>query len=199
MSENENKMQLSCMIDGELDGSQRSFLLRRLQHDEELEGRWDRYHRIRDVMRKHPVDASLDLAGKVSAALVDEPTPGRLGTARWVKPAAGLAVAASVAVAAFTTLYEEPVGPAPLQPVAVASEPAPTTYANVPTLPQRARVASGSITTAEDPRLQAYIVRHNQASGLRGQGLVPYVYMVSSPTNGDENESAGGNDRDASE
>ncbi|MDX1569475.1 MAG: sigma-E factor negative regulatory protein [Xanthomonadales bacterium] len=201
MSENEKEMQLSCMMDGELGASQGSFLLRRLEHDQELESRWDRYHRIRDVMRKQPVQATCDLSERVAAVLADEPAPRPSGLPRWMKPAAGIAVAASVAVAAFSALYEDPVNPVPLDSVAAADSPAPTrNFANVPTVPQRAQVASGSVApAAENPRLQAYIVRHNQASGRRGQGLVPYVYMVSSPNQDDDSEPAAGTDRDASD
>lgn len=93
---------LSAFIDGELASSERAFLLRRLQHDEELRGCYERYHLIGDCLRGHANVTKVDLAARVRAAVQDERAPERSlpwrGGLRW---AAGFATTAIVAAAAF--------------------------------------------------------------------------------------------------
>lgn len=94
------KEQLSALVDGELGRDERAFLLRRLEHDEELRATWTRYHLMRDVLARRHTEPEMDLSGRVMAAL-DAPqvaaTTGRQPVAGWMRPALGLAVAASVA------------------------------------------------------------------------------------------------------
>lgn len=192
MSNDNHKEQLSCLMDGELGRSEGGFLLRRLTRDRELQGFWARYHLCRDVLRKQRVRSTGDLVERVSAALAEQPTPRRASVPRWVRPVAGVAVAATVAVAVFNSLYLEPTVTAPAEAAAVPTKRA---FEGAPTLPQRATVAAGPIRGNDasiDPRLQAYVLRHNQASVRRGQGLVPYIYMVSTPENAETADDASG-------
>lgn len=97
--------QLSALMDGELGRDERAFLMRRLEHDAELRAVWTRMHLIRDVMTHRPGGAAtLNLAEGVMQALADEERVAPRVTASaagpvW-RPWAGLAVAASVAMAA---------------------------------------------------------------------------------------------------
>jgi negative regulator of sigma E activity len=98
--------QLSAMFDGELPQAQCELLARRLSRDEQLKARWGRYAAISATIRAEG-GARLDagLARRVSAAVSREPsllarqTTRRVARAAhgWVRPVAGLGVAAGVA------------------------------------------------------------------------------------------------------
>ncbi|HSX65013.1 MAG TPA: RseA family anti-sigma factor, partial [Pseudoxanthomonas sp.] len=49
--DNHYHLQLSALMDGALAPDQARFLLRRLQHDEELTGCWERWQLLGDVLR----------------------------------------------------------------------------------------------------------------------------------------------------
>ena len=101
-----NRQQLSALVDGELASDEARFLLRRLQHDPELQACQERWALLGDVMRgKAVAPAPLDFAARVSAAVAQEPVPRaeprrelRTGWRRW---SGGAALAASVAAVAF--------------------------------------------------------------------------------------------------
>jgi sigma-E factor negative regulatory protein RseA len=98
--------QLSAMFDGELPPAQCELLARRLSRDEQLKARWGRYAAIGATIRAEG-GARLDagLARRVSAAISKEPSLLARQTTRraarsgfgWVRPVAGLGVAAGVA------------------------------------------------------------------------------------------------------
>lgn len=99
----QRRQQLSALVDGDLVPDQARFLLRRLGHDAELVGRWQRWHLIGDVLRGQPV-ATLPggpgaFAAQVAAAVSREgPRPVAARRPRWQHVAA---LAASVAVVAL--------------------------------------------------------------------------------------------------
>ena len=107
--------QLSALMDGELEDPLRDESLAAVGRDAEMAARWERYHLISDVLHREVSGASLTggLAERVSEALRDEPTvlaprpPAwrRLG-ARVGRQVAGLAVAASVAVAVVLVAWQ---------------------------------------------------------------------------------------------
>lgn len=109
---------LSALLDDYRDDDESRRLLNALQTDVNQQYTMQRYQMIGDVMRKElPDRIQLDLAARVRADLAVEPTlavrqrethstPGA-GIAWWswlFKPAAGLAVAASVALVAITSM-----------------------------------------------------------------------------------------------
>ena len=108
------RQQLSAMLDGSLAPDQARFLLRRLQHDHELAGCWERWQVYGDLMRggAHALLPS-DFSQRVAAALAEEgehaaaamPAAVRAGWTRW---AGGAALAASVAVAALFVVQRQP-------------------------------------------------------------------------------------------
>ena len=95
--------QLSALVDGDLAPDQAGFLMRRLAHDPELKGRWQRWHLVGDVLRGQPVVAlpggADGFAARVAAAVTAERArpAGRL---RW-QHGLGAALAASVAAVAL--------------------------------------------------------------------------------------------------
>lgn len=106
MSEALNE-QLSALVDDELDRAELPLLMRQLERSDSLKGQLERYYLMREAMRRElPAAASLDLAGRVSAALEAEPEHKGVRPRRTrghaLKPAAGLAIAASVAVLAVS-------------------------------------------------------------------------------------------------
>lgn len=179
----ESREHLSCLMDGEISRETGRFLVRRLGADQELSATWARYHLVRDCLRHQ--DGRLvgnGLSSRVRRAIDDEaaPAPSRKWSARWLKPAAGLAVAASVALLAIVA-----VGPGrqSLQPagenaagVAVAeSFTSPQALTPLPVSQQ----ASLSGQSADSNRMNAYLLRHYQATGATGgRGFVTFVPIV---------------------
>jgi negative regulator of sigma E activity len=93
--------QLSAFMDGETHKTEHDLLLRRLEVDHDLTGRWERYHVIRDVVQRqyHP-ELPRGFADRVMAALESEPTAMRHPNRRVARlggPLSGLALAATVA------------------------------------------------------------------------------------------------------
>jgi anti-sigma factor RsiW len=140
--------QLSAMFDDELPAAQCELLARRLSRDEELRERWGRYAAIGATIRAEGgsrLDA--ELARRVSVAIALEPPVvaepmrprSRRFASRWWAPVGGVAVAASVAVAAILWVRFES-SPADSQVVAKAAS-------GTPGVGQSA----GSLTVANTP------------------------------------------------
>lgn len=128
-----SREQLSALMDGALPEDQTRFLLRRLQHDAELAGSWERWRLASDVMRGMAPARHLpaDFASRVSATLHGDEiaaTPAA-ATSRpaWLRRGAGIgALAAALAVVALMgrPALEEPSSPAaPPQMAAVSTPP----------------------------------------------------------------------------
>ena len=96
----ESREHLSCLMDGEINRETGRFLVRRLGADRELCATWARYHLVRDCLRNQDGGlAGNGLSGRVRRAIEDHqaPTSAARRARDWLRPAAGLAVAASVA------------------------------------------------------------------------------------------------------
>ncbi len=114
--QNEN---LSAFVDGEHDGQ---FNLSDVLNDSAMAGKWQRYHLMRDTLRKEmPSELNLDLSASIAAALELEPTilapkrswrdlPVVAQVVPFARQAGQLAVAASVAVAVIIGVqnYNQP-------------------------------------------------------------------------------------------
>jgi len=138
---------LSAGVDGELAHEQLRFLLRRLDHDADLQQAWARYHVIRDVLRQQAVAAGSGIAERVQRA-IDLPDTDMVASPlaghrmhHWLRWSGGGAIAAGVAVAAL--MLAQPAGdgsnrrmaPTASSQAAVAdlaNAPQPTTPAAVP-------------------------------------------------------------------
>lgn len=133
-----HRRQLSAMMDGELSPDQARFMLRRLQHDGELAGCWERWQVAGDVLRGRghallPADFSRRVAAAIAAPAEDATPavaeaasgtvsrPKHHGLMRW----GGGALAASVALVALFMARQLPDAQAPvLVEAAAAPQPA---------------------------------------------------------------------------
>jgi len=183
MSKSTHIEDLSCLMDGELSDDQARFLIRRLTHDSELRGTWARWHQSRDTAAGIPVQGIHSLAADVSRALEQDaaPSPARTSNQqqhRWLKPAAGLGVAAAVAALALN-LANQTEQPDPSAAALLAeSQPGVMTVPDAtPAFPTNV-----SATTVSSSMTEEYLMRHNAVSPTRrGQGLVDYRWIVVRP------------------
>lgn len=171
--------QLSALVDDELDAAEQALLLRQIGADSLLRQRLARYQLISDALQNHlPPRLDVGFHSTVHAALQDEPAihlePSRF--AGMVKPVAGLAVAASVAVVAVLSLQAVRTE-APSSTPLVASAPVAQDYL-------RAEIKAPPAGTREAPQsLNAYLVNHNEYAVNRG--MLPYVRLVGHEMNVD--------------
>jgi sigma-E factor negative regulatory protein RseA len=184
--------QLSEFVDGQVKRETGMFFAKRLSADPELQATWSRYHLIRECVRHRgaPGQAS-QLQRRVALAIAAEPEPGRAAAAsnnRWLRPVAGLAITAVVAVTAVIGVQnrgaqpgagtlQSPAGTEVVQFTTPQNNGlGPVSNAAVPVSYQAGSVASSQ-------RLNAYLLRHNQVTANSGRGGVIYLApMVSART-----------------
>ena len=183
----DSKEHLSSLMDGEVSQETGRFLVRRLGADASLRETWARYHLIRDCLRNqesHLVQA--ELPHRVHRALSEDAAstvPRKAATAgKWFRPVAGFAVAASVALVAVLTVIggnrDELSPPVTDSAPSVASES--FTSPNIVAVTPRSTPVNLSGTSPRDnPRMNAYFLRHYQVTGdAGGRGFVPFVPIV---------------------
>ncbi len=171
--------QLSVFMDGELPDAEHELLIRQLTRDHGLLDKWGRYHLIRDAMLNHlPVHVDAGLPERISAAMEDEPehlqADQQAMSRQWVRPLAGFAVAASVALVAVLGLQDvnQP-GVTPVLPEIASVQPQapqvlPIQRASVNGLRWNAQPAIAN-------RLNGYLVNHNESvSSNQLQGMIHY-------------------------
>lgn len=181
MSEKLNE-QISALVDGELPEAEQELLLARLARDPDLKRSWQAYHLIGASLRNQlPDRTDQNLVARVGRALESDPPLSDTGSGStrmlpgMLKPLAGLAIAASVAVVAVLTVQQ--LQPAGGNSPIVASAPVTDArggYARVDEGQGQQRLAS----QAPD-YLNQYLVNHNEyaaSSGIRG--MLPYVRIV---------------------
>ena len=164
---------MSAFLDDELPDEEADLLLRRLQGDADLRSAAGRFLLIGQALRGERLPG--DLAGRVAAALGAETTyeSGAAPAARnrWLRPAAGAAVAATVAVVALMGLDDnrEATGPeavtadVPEQAApAVGAEEDSGGYAY--TVPVDAPVTVRPVN-AVPARLTNYMISHGERAG----------------------------------
>jgi len=165
---------MSAFLDDELADSEAELLLRRLPGDEELRRVARCYLLTGQALRGENL-AGIDLAGRVAAALDDETTyagvEAETARSRWLRPTAGVAVAATVAVVALMGLQNtgEVTGPETVTadtpaeaPSAVPLDGAAEGYAY--TVPADAQVTARPLT-AVPARLTNYMISHGERAG----------------------------------
>ncbi len=174
MSESLNE-QVSACVDDENDAGETALLLRRLSQDDGLRSRWARYHLISDALKKNlPEQPSLTLADRIHQAVTLEPTPQpRFSLARLLKPAAGFAIAASVAAIAVFAVHTLPTATTPAQTEQVAS------VAEVPQYTRDEGTRWDRTPPEVAARLNTYMLNHSGHAETTGmQSVVPYVRIV---------------------
>lgn len=170
--------QLSALADDELDAAEARLLLARIEREPALREAWSRYHLAGEAMRGNLSRFHFpELAGRVMSALEREPAPAApRRMPRWLKPAAGLAVAATVATVAVLGVQQQAVGPLPAEVV-------PQSAGNgVPALPYAGlRNAAWGEEAEPQPaeELAPYLEQHNRYATRRSmQGMLPYAHIV---------------------
>ena len=203
-----NRLQLSALIDGELPPDEARFLLRRLQHDAELGGCWERWQLCGDVLRGR-VGAPMHsgFAARVAIVVAREPgAPSRIATGgpRWLRWGGGVALAASVAVIALFMARQSPNGAgtpaaetstrtAAVLPGARTAAPKPVALAPSPVVPDRAGQLATAVAVADMPRrLAARRSRgQSQRAAMRaGTAGTAAVVPVAVATNAGESPNA---------
>lgn len=173
----ETREHLSSLMDGELSPDAGQFLTRRLGADSELNATWQRYHLVRDCLRRPgqsiaftQLSVDLDALDSEDSDAVRGPAPG-LGAPAWLRPLAGSAIAASVAVAAvFVAINLGSPSPVPTaEPFASPN--------SVPVVQHLSQPAS------YQQSMNRYLQRHSQLAGAVGQkGFVsPLPIVVTVP------------------
>ena len=174
--------QLSAFVDDELPSAETDLFVRRLVKDGELKQTMSRYGLIGEALRAPTsrTQISRDFSARIAAALEQQGDAAaevkpvnKLQTTqsgRWLKPAAGLAVAASVAWVAILTVRKPVENEAPqltaatLQSVDVTAHP--TVEADSYVVPAVASAPSAPIPAA---RLTNYVVAHSEFSSPLGR------------------------------
>lgn len=176
------RRQLSALVDGELTPDEAAFLMRRLQHDQELSGCWERWQLVGAVMRgQGGVRVANGFSARVMDAVTREPAPlTAKPQRRWLHWTGG-ALAASLALVAL--LMSRPAGPPhdaaratptlaqvqvpqpPPSPAATLIAPAP----KAPAAPDAAAQLAGAVAVADVPR--------RMANARRGSGQAQRAAM----------------------
>jgi len=154
--------QLSAFVDGELPENEAELLLRRMSQDVELRQDVAEYLAMGRLMRSEPGLARADrLHERIASAIDEKPADagdnaGALQASRAIRPLAGIAVAATVALVAIfalqqTTGVDEPASEAPV-PLASDITPGPV----VPSI------------DAQQERQQQYFRNHADSSSQLG-------------------------------
>lgn len=185
------RQQLSALVDGELSPDEAAFLMRRLQHDHDLAGCWERWHLVGAVMRgQGGVRVEDGFSTRVMDAVARErATVAAKSPRRWMHWTGG-ALAASVALVAL--LVSRPAGPprdaAQVTPVVaqvqVPQSPAPVAPApKAPTVPDAATQLAGAVAVADVPRRMANARRGSgqaQRAATRARAAAP-MQAVAAP------------------
>jgi len=177
---------ISCLMDGEINRETARFLVRRLGADEALCATWARYHLVRDCLRHQEGGlAGESLAARVRLAIESEagPVASRRSGRAWLRPAVGMAIAASVALMAIVAVAPPQTSLQPTDGVlAEGSEMPSFTSPQGLTPAPVSETASLYGSSAGDSRMNAYLLRHFQAAGSTGsKGFVTFVPIVVRP------------------
>jgi len=180
----ETREHLSALVDGEISRETSRFLVRRLGADDELRATWRRYHLVRDCIRyQDGTIAGDDLCARVSLALENEQSGkhSRKIPATWLKPVAGLAIAASVALMAIVAVGPENPG-TPQSAGELADEAQVEQFTSPQSLvpgPSSSQASFSNLSGAQGRNMDSYLVRHYQASGATGgKSFVTFVPIV---------------------
>lgn len=181
---------LSALMDGELDELSIARLLGQMKDSPELTTKWARYHLLGDAMRGDMQGfANIDLSASISAALADEvplsaAAPLKQAARQWWKPAAGLSVAASVAMAVIIGAYQLRSSDAGFEQVADAASAEvakPPVYYKGPTMV--ASTESEADLKAGQDKLNEYLRQHAQDAALgQGRSMMPFARVVNFET-----------------
>ena len=193
----QTKEHVSAFLDNELNHGEIGTTLDRVEGSDELRQTWDRYHLIGDIMRGEGMRISAaGIADRVRVQIEREPailapsTPPRRALFRepWMKPAAGAAIAASVAVVtlfAWPRLDAPDSGGSPQLAAVPVSQPRPAAV-QLAAAPQPIDDFGDGTRwknlrqPSVESKLNRFLVDHNEYASARGLGgMMPYATFVS--------------------
>ena len=186
----ETREALSAMVDGELRSEACSRLLSLLDTDADLRRAWERFHLIGDAMRQDLPEVPLDaLSTRTQEALRSEPVLIRPRPRLTIplRPVAGLALAASVAVVAVLGVRTINSGPPGAEIASLTIASVPVSSSTVPTIDPAVRhqvtqivipsavvlpsqdawlgsIRWSNAPVAADPQLNAYLLNYNDVA-----------------------------------
>jgi sigma-E factor negative regulatory protein RseA len=176
--------QISAIMDGEMESTSCSASIK----SEEFKQTWFRYHLISDCINNRiSTYHDITLSKNISEAIQSEPTilsPSSI----YLKPIAGLAVAASVAALAIIGIQQlqSPQDPNSSQtvPVAQVQTPSPQIEYGVPvSLPKSGTPRPVQVKMQSDMRINRYLLNHNEYRTNMGVGGVsPHVRLIGTGT-----------------
>ncbi len=177
-----NKEQLSAFIDGELESDH---VLDKLINEQEMKDTWSRYHLIGDALRDNlPESISNQVSIQVAKALRDEPTILAPAKKRFnIKPIAGFAIAASVAMMAVFSIQSgneinSPTNGAASIAATTVSQPQTFDFTTAQVLPAAVKQSDTPIPISNQ-RLNNYLMNHNEyRSNGSVNAILPYVRIV---------------------
>lgn len=177
---------VSALMDGDLAGNDAQDVIHDLKQSAELRQCWERYHLIGDALRNNlPPVVRHDLASRISAAIEADtsqplspvvpfvPRQKNKPTPFFLKPLAGLAIAASVAAVAVVSFD-----------MGGDVVPAVQTMAAAPVQMQGVNRLPVSVTplvvdeAAAQSRLNDYLVNHSQYSTVMQGEMLPSARIV---------------------
>ena len=183
----QNKAQISALMDGELD----DMAVKKLLEDKSIKQTWQRYHIISDVIQNRvPINTSSQLALRISELIKNEPAivaPSRQKILNYFKPVAGAAVAATVAAMAILAVQQYRADDlTPATPVAVnIPGPAQVNQVGVPVQIVQAdnvrQVRQQQLieSNPDNVQIRRYLLNHNEYQMNMGvHGAVPHVRLV---------------------
>lgn len=193
--------QLSAMFDDELASAECELLARRLSRDGELKARWERYAVIAAAIRaERGVRLNARIARRVSVIVGSEPalagqSAPRRTRRRWMRPAAGAAVAAGVAAVSILWLRAQApssalVATPPLAAVPALSAGRVTATAVAPAAAVRPGIpdsyvvppaAGGAVAVVPATELANYVVAHSMFSPPMARRNLLSSFMTSEP------------------
>jgi sigma-E factor negative regulatory protein RseA len=193
MSEFGNQNQqdrLSATIDSELSDLEMLSISHKLSKDKDLRETMVRYQMISDSMRGEGINLSaLNLVSSVSQRLEMEPTvlapvKSRTQLHKWVQPAAGAALAASVAAVGIMLGPQFINGTQQNAPLNSGLQVVAQPVGNVSPMPASVAQKEEHWKTVEGKtrtRLDGYLEQHSQYAAAPGgvQGVMPYTSFVS--------------------
>ena len=174
----EQRSQVSVLMDGELDGRRAARYYDLVGREPELRAAWERYHLIGQAIRGERIEREVrGVADAVRRAVEREPTvvaprSSRLGRGVQVAPFAGAALAAGVAILAILAVPSLFQGPEPEG----SSAPQAERYARLDSV-QAQRWNRDGQDLAE--KLDLFLVNHQEAAPATGvKGMLPYATLV---------------------
>ena len=206
MSEKKQAIEhLSEFMDGQSAKDTSRFLVKRLTDDMELQKVWSRFHVIRDcIQHRGSIFDGSSLQQRVSQQLDKDseawiPAASSAAGWNWLKPAAGMAFTALVAVSAVLFVQNSN-APTDISPAATLTDNAVDASFTAPNSPLGTSLRATPVTQ-NTLRFSPYLIRHNQVAGQRAGGVTSLMPIVSSDDESispqPENTAAGQDDQES--